>query len=541
MMSGKRTFLWAAGVTAAGALFAANLDAILASWQPVRIPYNPAALTARQRQMVDKLADACRYLDDIFWRQSDPEALRLYKTTADPKLRRLLMINGSRWDLLDDNRPFTGSEPMLPGHALYPADLTRAKLDAYLQQHPEDRKPIYDPYTVVRWNNGRLTATPYHVEYRAILEPAARDLRDAAAFSDDPAFAKFLRLRADALLSDDYYASDLAWLDLENPKIDIIFAPYETYLDDLLGVKTSYGAAVLIRNEPESARLAVFEKYIPEIQQALPAAPADLPSKRGHRSPMEVVDSPYRAGDLRHGYQAVADNLPNDPRIHETKGSKKIFFKNFMDARVDYVILPIARRLMRPDQAPHATGEGYFLGTLAHEISHGLGPAFARVSGKQVDIREAIGPAYSALEEAKADVVGMYALEWLARHNALTQPQLTDSYASYLAGLLRSLRFGAGEAHGRAEMMEFNYLSERKAILRGSDGRHAVDMARIPGALAALAKELLAIEATGDRPRAEAWFRRYEKMPAALAASLQTVKDIPVDLDPTFAFPDLVR
>ena len=210
----------------------------------------------------------------------------------------------------------------------------------------------------------------------------AKALREAAALSPDPAFANFLRLRADALLTDDYYKSDLAWLDLKDPKFDVIFAPYETYLDDLLGVKTSYGASVLIRNEEESRKLAVYQKYVPEIQDALPLAAADRPSKRGHLTPMEVMDAPYRAGDLRHGYQAVADNLPNDPRIHQEKGTKKIFFKNFMDARVKYVILPIAQKLMPPDQAAKASGEGYLAGTLLHEICHELGPAFARRNGE---------------------------------------------------------------------------------------------------------------------------------------------------------------
>jgi hypothetical protein len=323
--------------------------------------------------------------------------------------------------------------------------------------------------------------------------------------------------------------------------MDVIFAPYETYLDDFLGVKTSFGAAILVRNEPESARLAAFEKYIPDLQDALPLAPADRPSKRGHLSPMEVCDSPYRAGDLRHGYQAVADNLPNDPRIHQKKGSKRIFFKNFMDARVEYVILPIARRLMPPEQARQATGQGYFLGTLLHEICHGLGPAFARTGGKQLDIREGVGPAYSGLEEAKADVVGMFGLAWLSQHGALSNQELTESYASYLAGLLRSLRFGTGEAHGRAEMMEFNYCLENRAVVRRADGRYSVDMARIPAVIATLAKELLQIEALGDRIRAVNWFRRYDKMPAHLVQALETIKDIPVDLDPQFDFPDVVR
>src|SRR4051794_34910897 len=196
-------------------------------------------------------------------------------------------------------------------------------------------------------------------------------------------------MRAAALLTDDYYPSDLAWVRLKDPKFDLIFAPYETYLDDLLGVKTSYGASVLVRNETESAKLAVFKKYVPDIQDALPLAAEDRPSKKGLETPMEVMDAPFRAGDLRHGYQAAADNLPNDPRIHESKGTKKLFFKNFMDARVNYVILPVARRLMTQEQAAKVTGDAYLMGTIMHEISHGLGPAFARINGKKISIREA--------------------------------------------------------------------------------------------------------------------------------------------------------
>lgn len=519
---------------------APNLDQRLAKWKPVDMPFHSAGLSARERQMVEKLVRASQLLDDIYWRQSDPEALELYKTTRDAKLKRFLMINGSRFDLIDENRPFVGTKPMPPGGGLYPEGLTRQRIEQYVKAHPEKKDQIYSPYTVVRWKGDQLEGVPYHVAYKQFLEPAAAALREAAALSGDKAFANFLRLRAGALLTDDYYQSDLAWLDLKDPKFDVIFAPYETYLDHLLGVKTSYGAAVLIRNEAESRKLAMYEKYVPEIQDALPLAPQDRPSKRGHSTPMEVADAPYRGGDLRHGYQAVADNLPNDPRIHEQKGSKKIFFKNFMDARVNFIILPLAKRLMRPDQAVKATGDGYLAGTLLHEISHGLGPAFARQNGKQVDIRVAIGPAYSGLEEAKADVVGMFGIKWLVDHGALPKDRLPEYYASYLAGILRTLRFGTGEAHGRAEMMEFNVLAHEKAIER-ENGRYVVNYARMPAAIAGLAKELLEIEATGDRARAEAWFARYDTMPPDLAASLKSVTDIPVDIDPVFSFPDKVE
>lgn len=527
---------------------APDLQERVAKWRRVEMPFDASGLTENQQRVVDKLVDACRYVEDIFWRQSDPEALDLYlslrdkKDLADVALRRFLMINGSRFDLLDDNKPFVGTLPMPPGHGLYPRDLTRARVDAYLKTHPGLKRDIYNPYTLVRHEDEDLASIPYSVAYKHYLEKAAADLRDAAALTEDKAFAEFLTARAQALLNDNYYPSDVLWLELKDPKIDVIFAPYETYLDGLLGVKTSYGAAVLIRNEAESKKLALFQKYIPMIQRDLPLPAVDLPSLQGHATPMEVVDSPFRAGDLRHGYQAVADNLPNDPRIHQARGTKKIFFKNFMDARVNYVILPLVKHLMEPKQAAQVTGEGYLAMVVMHEISHGLGPAFARVANRQVRIPEAIGPIYSGLEEAKADVVGMYGLKWLVDHHALPESGLDESYASYVGGIFRTVRYGVGEAHGQAEIMEFNYLSEQKAITWNADtGKYRIDYLRMPGALRKLAHELLEIEATGARARAEVWFKRYGSMPQTLQAALAKTGDVPVDIDPVFSFPEKVQ
>ena len=524
---------------------AVDIEQRLSKWREVEMPFNDAGLTDRERQMVGKLVEASQYLDIIFWQQNDPEALKLYNSLSDGSpqdrdLRRLLMVHGGRFVLIDENHPFVGTEPIAPGRSLYPKDLTREQIEQYAAAHPEKKAELYNPYTVIERRGDDLVGIPYHEAYKTQLEPVVQALRDAAALSDDAPFAEFLRKRADALLTDDYYESDLLWMDLKDPKFDVIFAPYEVYIDDVLGVKGSYGAGVLIRNEEESQKLAVFKQYIPDIQDALPLAAEDRPSKRGHVTPMEVVDSPYRSGDLRHGYQAVADNLPNDPRVHQAKGSKKIFFKNFMDARVDYVILPIAKRLMVEDQAAKATGEGYSTDVMLHEISHGLGPIFARVAGKQVDIKEAIGPVYSALEEAKADVVGMFGLKLLVDRGVLAQDRLEEYYASFVAGIFRTVRFSTAEAHGRAEMMEFNYLSEQKAIVRDEEtGRYRIDYALMPEAFAGLAKELLEIEATGDQARAENWFKRYDTMPEDLKAALETVKDIPVDIDPVDAFPAL--
>src|SRR5882672_4961223 len=533
---------------AANLLIALDLAAQLAKFKPVRMPYDSAHLSARERQMVAKLVEACQALESIYWRQSDPEGLKLYNELAgsaaprDKDLRQFLRINGSRFNLINNNAPFVGTAPVPPGRALFPSDLTHEEFDRYVAAHPDQKAALYDPWTVVRRMGAALEAIPYHVAYRQWLDPAVKALRDAAALSEDPAFARFLRLRADSLLTDDYFESDLAWVSLENPKFDVIFAPYETYLDDFLGVKTSYGAAILIRNEAESRKLDVFQKYVPDIQDSLPLAPEDRPSKRGHLSPMEVMDTPYRAGDLRHGYQAVADNLPNDPRIHEQKGSKKIFFKNFMDARVNYVILPVAKRLLRADQAALASAEGYLATTMMHEISHGLGPAFARTSAGRQDVREAIGPSYAGLEEAKADIVGLYGLKWLVDRGNLPKEKLNGYYASEVAGIFRTVRFGVAEAHGRAEIMEFNFYSERGVIARDAgSGRYAIDLDRMPDAVAALAKELLEQEATGDRARVEAWFAKYGSIPPDLAKALEAASDVPVDIDPISSFPEPMR
>ena len=525
-----------------------NLAVQLAKFRPVRMPFSTKGLSTGEVRMVRKLVEAGQYLESAFWRESDPEGLMIYQAltncpgTLEKQIHHYLLTNGSRYDLLEGNKPFLADARYEPGHALYPAGITRKEIEDYVAAHPAKKAEIYNPWTVVKRSGNDLVGIPYYVEFRQWLVPAAQALREAAALSDDKPFANFLRLRADALLTDDYYKSDLAWVDLDNPKFDVIMAPYETYLDDLLGVKTSYGTAVMIRNASESGKLATYKKYVADIQDALPLAASNKPSNAGHPTPMEVMDTPYRSGDLRHGYQAVADNLPNDPRIHAEKGTKKIFFKNFMDARVNYVVLPVARLLMREDQAALASMDGYLSAVVMHEISHGLGPAYARINGKQVDIRESIGPIYSGLEEAKADIVGLYGLDWLMNKGVLPKSRARDYYASHVAGIFRTVRFGVSEAHSKAEMMEFNYFAEQGAITRDAKtGRYAIDFAKMPGAVASLAKELLEIEATGNRSRAESWFNRYGTMPTELKAALDKTTSIPVDIDPITSFGDNVR
>jgi hypothetical protein len=526
-------------------------------WKTVRVPYNNAALNVREQQMVAKLADACRLMDQLYWHQSDLGGYVMYHTTQSAVLAKLFAINGSRWDLIDENFPMIGEEPLVPGRELYPFGLTRAEVEQYVAAHPDEKAAVYSPWTVVRSAPldldpklsqpviykvpEKLFVYPYHVAYARWLQPMSADLKAAAKLSGDPAFAHYLNLRADALLSDDYYASDVAWLDLKDPKVDVIFAPYETYLDGLLGVKTSYGASILIRDEAESRKLAIYQQHEAAMQQALPIPAEDKPSKQGYATPMEVADAPLRAGDLRFGYQAVADNLPNDPRIHAEKGSKKIFFKNFMDLRVENVILPVAAKMLAADQTKDVSGQGYLTSAILHEISHGLGPAYAHVDGKQVTINEAIGPAYSGLEEAKADVTGIFLAKWLVDQKLLPASEMNDIYGSYVAGIFRTLRFGTGEAHGRAEMMEFNDLLEQGALTQAPDGRYTINYAAMPGAIAGLTKTLLMFEANGDRPGVEAWFAKYDVMPQSLSKALDATNGIPVDVTPDFELSEGVR
>ncbi|MGO9590705.1 MAG: Zn-dependent hydrolase [Candidatus Acidiferrales bacterium] len=543
-------------------VIAPDLAQRLAKFKKVHMPFDSSGLTDREKQMVAKLVDASGLLDCIYWRQSDPEGLKLYLSlahsggsTRDHMVAEYLKINGGRFDLIDDNKPFVGTEPVPPGRGFFPGapvdlELAKAEIDGLIEHVPAMKAAVYSPYTIVvglgpgaRNMPPKYTgkygprAIPYHVAFAQFLKPMAADLRAAADLSDDPAFANFLRLRADALLTDDYYKSDIAWLDLKDPKFDVIFAPYEVYLDGLLGVKTSYGASVMIRNDAESKKVEVFQKYVPELQESLALPAADLPSKHGKQSPMEVVDGVYRAGDLLHGYQAVADNLPNDPRIHEEKGSKKMFWQNFMDARVNYIILPLAKQLMRPDQAKIANTEGLMDFVILHEVSHGLGPSFAHTAAGKVGVGEAIGPQYSSLEESKADMTSMHNVKWLVDHGVIPKSKLDGIYASYLAETFRTIRFGIAEAHGQGSMMQLSYLIEQGAIRRDSStGRYEADFDKFPAAIESLDKELLEQEATGDRARAEAWFKKYAVMPPELTAALAKSSNVPVDVDPEFDF-----
>jgi hypothetical protein len=530
----------------------ADLARRIARWPTVEIPFRSRGLTPRQLKMIAKLVEAARQIDAIYWRQSDPYALTLAAqlkgsgAARDQQILRYLSINGGQYDLLDGLRSFINGDPAPAGRDFYSegenpgatVDAARQSIQSYVEAHPESRAELFGPYTLVRPMGADLVGLPYRTLFRTQLMEAARDLRDAAALasaqSDDAAFAEFLRARADALLTDDYQASDRLWLTLKQPTIDLILAPCLPNLDPLFGVKTSFGAAILLRNgdgkDEESRQLELLQPYLAQIQQSLPLPAASRPELPP--TTLEIVDAPFRAGSLLHGYQTLSFTL-SDPQ-----GSRTIFFRDLIEARFQRVIPSVAHKLMDPSQSALPTAGSYFTTIVLQEIGRGLGP---NADGK------AFGAIFPALEEAKADAAGMYSTAWLLDHGVLPREREHQLYACDLAEMLRALLPYAAQpepAPPSAPLAEFNYLFGQSAIVShaGTLSRgtarvvFAFDFDRLPAAVAALNRELLEIEASGDRSRAEQWFARYATPSPALRAALESSLDLPVDIAPKFSW-----
>jgi hypothetical protein len=518
----------------------ADLPVRIARWPTAGMPFRSRGLTPRQLKTIAKLVEAARQIDAIDWRQSDPYAVTLATqlkgshAARDRQILRYLSINGGQFDLLDGLHSFINGEPAPAGRALYPEPATRQSIESYVQSHPESRAELLSPYTLVRPMGADLVGLPYRTAFRAQLLEAAKDLRDAAVLSDDASFAEFLRARAEALVSDDYQPSDRLWLGLTQSKIDLILAPCLPDLDPLFGVKTSFGAAILIRNDnrsdEESRQLDLIQPYLAQIQQSLPLPAASKPELPP--TTLEAVDSPLRTGALLHGYQTLALTLSS------AEASRIIFFRNLIDARFQHVIPPLAHKLMDSSQAALPTAGGYFTTLVMQEIGRGLGPSANR---------ETLGPIFPALDQAKADAAGLYATAWLLDHSVLPREREHELYACYLAELLRALLPYAAQtepAPPSAPLMEFNYLFEQGAIVAraGTLSRGtarvvlAPDFDRLPAAIAALNRELLEVESSGDRPRAEKWFARYAAPPSSLGTALGSSRDLPVDIVPKFSW-----
>jgi hypothetical protein len=529
----------------------ADIERRVAQFSPTPLSADLSSLGELERRALAELVEAARPLDQIFLRQA---------STANPELRRQLAayrgphaaatlayfdINFGPWDRLAEWQPFVGDRPRPAGAGFYPEDLTREAFEGWLAKHPGDRASLTSTTTVIRrGRRGRvgtgggaeLIAVPYSREYAAWLGPAADHLRQAAAMTGNASLKRFLASRAAAFASDDYYASDMDWMDLDSP-IEITIGPYETYEDTLLGYKAAFEAYVTVALPAESAALARYKERLPWLERNLPIPDAWKNLGRGTASPIRVVDLVYGAGEAQAAVQTLAFNLPNDERVREAKGSKKVLLRNVMRAKYDQILLPIARQVLDPAQLPDVAFEAYFDHVLHHELGHGLGPGSITVDGRKTEVRLELKELYSTLEEAKADVMGVYDILALVERGEMPAELRRTLEPTYVAGLFRAARFGLTEAHGQGVVSQFNYLMEKGALAVDAANRFHAVPEKFPGAIRDLLAEMLTLQAKGDYAGTRKFLETYGKATPSLVAAVARLGGVPVDIRPIYSPP----
>src|SRR5436190_10203108 len=473
--------------------------------------FSPTVMTAdtmrlapKDRAALQKIIAAARLLDPLYLRQvwAGNETLKQQlEKDRRPSGRMLLhyfLINDGPWSQLDDQQPFIDGVPAKPAFAnFYPADITKDEFNAWVNTLPADEKEKATGYFYVirRDANRKLKTVPYSEEYREFLEPAAKLLREAAALTTNATLKNFLNKRADAFTSNDYYASDVAWMDLDSP-IDLTIGPYETYEDELFGYKAAFEAYVTLRDVAETGKLKKFSGYLQELENNLPLDPRYRNPKLGAASPIRVVNEVFSSGEGNSGVQTAAFNLPNDERVVKEKGSKRIMLKNVQDAKFNKTLIPISRVVLTPADQAKLSFDSFFTHILTHELMHGLGPHNINVNGQSTTVRLQLKELYSAIEEAKADVTGLWALQYLIDKGVVPQTMQRTLYTTYLASMFRSERFGINEAHGRGVAMQFNYFTDEGAFKYDErTGKFSVDETKVKDAVRKITNELLTIEA----------------------------------------------
>lgn len=496
-------------------------------YETVPLTTDISQLSEAEKKMIPILIEAAKIMDDLFWREAYPEALRVEETTLSTDVRRFLQINYGPWDRLDGNKPFVpgiGTKPA--GSGFYPLDMTKEEFDAY--DHPEKGSL----YTLLRRDEqGALETVWYHEAFADEVTAASSLLKEAAALAEDEAQRTYLNLRAEALLTDQYDASDIAWLDMKNNGIDIILGPIETYEDQLMGKKAAHEAYVLVKDKEWSRRLAHYVSFLTELQTNLPVEEKYKAEQPGTDAELNAYDVVYYAGDCNAGSKTIAVNLPNDETIQQSKGTRRSQLKNAMRAKYDKILLPISEMLIAEDQRKHITFEAFFANTMFHEVAHGLGIKNT-LTGKGT-VREALQEQASALEEGKADIVGLYMVTQLFEKGELKDGELMDYYVTFLASIFRSVRFGASSAHGKANMLRFNYFEEQGAFARDeATGTYRVDFEKMQAAMNSLSALILRLQGDGDYEGVKKLMEEKGRIQAALATDLNRVGDagIPVDI-----------
>jgi hypothetical protein len=508
------------------------IQALVDQYATVRLDADLSHLSEADQQVVRLLIEAVQPMEEIFWAQaygSRDDALAL--AGDDAALRRYLEINYGPWDRLRADEPFVdGVGAKSPGANLYPADATAAEIEAAAAADPA----IRDLYTLVRRaGDGSLTTEAYHEAFAAQHAAAAAKLREASALATDPGLAHYLMLRAEALETDEYQPSDLAWMDMKDNPIDVVIGPIETYEDQLLGAKAAHEGYVLIKDLAWSERLSRFAALLPSLQRGLPVDAAYKAETPGTDSDLNAYDVVYYAGDANAGSKTIAINLPNDEEVQLARGTRRLQLKNAMRAKFDEIMVPIAGALIAEDQRSHVTFDAFFGNTMFHEVAHGLGVKNT-ITGRGT-VREALREHASPMEEGKADVVGLYMVQQLFERGELTEGTLEDHYVTFLAGIFRSVRFGATSAHGQANMVRFNFFKEQGAFSRDeATGAYSVDFEAMARAVDALSEVILNLQGDGDYEGVDALMRESGMVPPDLQADLDRLDAMGIPRDIVF-------
>jgi len=512
----------------------------LAQFAPTPLEADTSSLTAKDRQVLDKLVEAAKLMNEIFLRQAWAGNVELRQQIKDwtagdqGAARQYFNLMAGPFDRQEARKPFIGGFQHPAGAGFYPEDLTQEEFEAWIAAHPADRARLTSDFTVIRRQGKDLVAVPYSEEYRDLLEPAARLLREAAALTDNASLKKFLELRADAFASNDYYASDFAWMDLESP-VEVTIGPYETYEDELLGYKASFTAFVTVNLPKESTALARYKELLPWLERNLPVPDEHKNLSRGAESPIRVVDTVYSAGDTRAGVQTVAFNLPNDERVRQAKGSKKVLLRNTMRAKYDQILVPISQKVLVPEQVKDVSFDTFYNEVLHHELSHSLGPGQIKKNGKDTEVKLELKEFNSTLEEAKADVMGVYNILALIEKGDMPKELRRTLEPTYVAGLFRSARFGVDEAHGQGVVAQFNYLTEKGALVVDGNARYRSVPEKFPGAIRDLLHDMLMLQATGDYEGTKKFLEKYGQATPSLREAISHLTELPVDIRPLYA------
>jgi hypothetical protein len=523
-----------------GLAVAPDIEVRLARLAPTELTADLSGLPESEIEALRHILAAARLMDEIFLRQVsvDNPALRDAVASLPEAAQIYFDANFGPWDRLDEMAPFIGDTPHPSGAGYYPTDMSAEEFESWVEAHPDDREAFEGWYTVIRRGDDGLVAKPYSEVYLEWLEPAASHLRAAAEATGNESLRRFLLSRADAFSSDDYYESDIAWMDLDAP-VEVTIGPYEVYEDGLFSYKAAFEAFVTVDIPEESAALERFKSRLPWLEQNLPIPDEHKNFDRGTESPIRVVDEVFVGGDSKAGVQTLAFNLPNDERVREEKGSKKVMLRNMLRAKYDKMLVPISERVLAAEDLGRISFDAFFAESLHHELSHGLGPGLITIDGRETEVRKELKDLYSTMEEAKADVMGIYNILALAAEGEISDEVARTIEATYVAGLFRSARFGVHEAHGRGVISQFNYLLEKGALEVDDEGRfHSVSEV-FPGAITELLTEMLMLQATGDYDGTAAFLETYGHPSDALLAAIGRLEDVPVDILPIYTSADL--